>query len=154
MVLPKDNSRELLSDKVLYVMHLIMHGYEVDLPELVMEHMLYSSTQARNHILPYANLLPLFFEHFGIPMDDEEKISSGFRSIDENTLQRLGIVQTINGEWKFLSDISGDEVKNKKFAKTKALTLTKVSADTPITLAHVLEKHDLIVNDVDELKQS
>ena len=43
-IVPKENSKELLSDKVLLWMHMVMYNFQLDLPTIVMEHMLYAST--------------------------------------------------------------------------------------------------------------
>ena len=43
-LIPKDNSKELLSDKVLYLMYLILHNYDLDLPKMVMEYMHYAAS--------------------------------------------------------------------------------------------------------------
>ena len=69
-LIPKENSKELLSDKVLYLMYLVLHNYDLDLPTMVMEHMLYAASMKKRYALPYANLLSLFFKHFGIPVEE------------------------------------------------------------------------------------
>ena len=76
-IIPKENSKELLSDKVLYLMYLVMHSFDIDLPAIVMEHMMYVASMNKKYALPYENLLSLFFKHFGIPLKKEETVKEG-----------------------------------------------------------------------------
>ena len=68
-LIPRANSRELVTDKILELMYLISQGYEIDVPSVVMDHMYYCSAKNRNHSLPYANLLTLFFKFYEVPLE-------------------------------------------------------------------------------------
>ena len=143
----QDNSKELLSDKVLYLMYLVLHNYDLDLPKIVMEYMYYAASQKKRYTLPYANLLSLFFKYFSIPIkEEEETIREGFGLITEKTLQNIGIVQTKGGAWKLLGKLTDEELKEKDFTKIKTLKPDKVSRSYD-------QKFETFENDLEELKE-
>ena len=132
-------------------MYLIAQGYEIDVPSVVMDHMYYCSAKNRNHSLPYANLLPLFFKHFEVPLEKEEKITSGFGIVDEEALNRIGICQTKDGVWKFYQELTEDEKKEKDFVKPR-LTTPKATTDS-LELQKITTRLDSMEDNLELLRE-
>ena len=111
-------------------MYLVLHNYDLYLPTMVMEHMSYAASHKKRYTLPYANMLSVFFKHFGIPVEEEETIKEGFGLITEKTLQNIGMVQTKSGAWKLLGKLTEEELKEKDFSNIMALKPDKVSSSS------------------------
>ena len=99
----------------------------------------------KKYVLPYANLLSLFFKHFGVPLDEEETVKEGFGTITEKSLKNIGVAQTKKGDWKLISKMTEEELKEKEITKAK----TTSSADQPL----VLQRLDIIEGALEEVKE-
>ena len=100
-------------------MYAVMHNLHLDIPAIVMEHMLYAAQIGKKFVLPYSNLLTLFFKHFGVSLDEEETVKEGFGTITEKSLQNIGVAQTNKGDWKLINKMAEEELKEKEITKVK-----------------------------------
>jgi hypothetical protein len=144
-IVPRDNSKELITDKVLLMMYAVMHNLHLDIPSIVMEQMLYAAQFGKKFVLPYSNLLTLFFNHFAIPLDEEETIKDGSGTISEKSLQNIGVAQTEKGEWKLLTNMSEEELKEKKISKVK-----RPGSDEQPNMLQRLDKIDGALEEIKE----
>uniref|UniRef100_A0A803LEB1 Putative plant transposon protein domain-containing protein n=1 Tax=Chenopodium quinoa TaxID=63459 RepID=A0A803LEB1_CHEQI len=71
-IVPRTNSRELLTDQTLDILFLLFNGYDLDFPFLILNHMVHCFSSSRLMPLPYANLLPKIFQFFNISLENEE----------------------------------------------------------------------------------
>jgi hypothetical protein len=150
-LIPRTSSKELLTDKSLGLMYLLSQGFEIDVPTLILEHMLSCSSKSRKHTLPYANVLTLVFEFFDIPLEKEEKVTEGIGYLEEETPNKLGICQTKDGIWKFYRDLTDIEFQEKAFVKPKMQVLA--SAVTNPDLQRIHDRLDLMEDNLEILRE-
>ena len=78
-------------------------------------------------------------------MGKEETVKKGFGTITEKSLQNIGVAQTKKGDWKLISKMTEEELKEKEITKAK----TSGSADQPL----VLQRLDIIEGALEEVKE-
>ena len=129
-VVPKCHSRELLTIRSLELMHKIISDQRLDVPNLIMRHMLYCTDKSgsRKHPLPYANLLSNVFQLMDINLEFEEVQRQGFGLITEEGLQSLGVVKVKKGLWKLIPDLTEEEKHAKPNLKYKEPTVLAAPA--------------------------
>ena len=61
---------DFISKRVLIIMHYILEEFPLNLPKLMISHMIEGSTKI-NACLPYGTVLIMLFREFGIPITEE-----------------------------------------------------------------------------------
>ena len=81
-------------------MHCILEEHPLNLPKLMISHMIEGSTK-RNACLPYGMVLTLLFQEFkvSIPEDEPKRLLRHTDVYSTQSLNRMEF-QKINGEWK------------------------------------------------------
>lgn len=110
-IVPRITSRELVTDQTLEIIFLLLNGYALDLPNIILNHMVHCYSSPRRHTpLPYANLLPKIFEFFEIDLGNEEVERNRTPNIGMDTFNKIGIFCLPDGTWKLRSELSSDEM--------------------------------------------
>lgn len=109
-ILPRSNSRELLTDQCLEILYLLFNGYPLDLPSIILTYMSHIYNSSRPAALPYANLLPKIFEYFGVPIATEEVDRLTTPRVGLELFNKIGIFRVSKDTWKFVSDLSDEEL--------------------------------------------
>ena len=102
ILFPKTGHFDFISERDLIIMHCIPEEYSLNLPKLMITHIIEGSTK-RNACLPYGMVLTLLFQDFkvSIPKDEPKRLLRHTDIYSSQSLIRMGL-QKINGEWKRL----------------------------------------------------
>jgi len=109
-ILPRANSRELVTDSSLEIIYLLLHGYAIDLPELILHHMQRALSGSRAVPLPFANFLPRIFAALDISLSHEDIETHNNTPVNADTFSRLGIFRIPDGTWKLRQDLNATEM--------------------------------------------
>ena len=120
-VFSRNSSCELVTDAHLILMWKIASMKNVDFAAIIFSTMRFCVSHNRNCALPYANLLTLIFDHFGLLSDMEEVDHSGPMSLSKDSLPALGIFK-VNGKYDLFSNLSCDEKDNLRKIHGKRLS--------------------------------
>ena len=100
ILFPKIGQFDFISERELIIMHCILEEYLLNLPKLMITHMIEGFTK-RNACLPYGMVPTLLFQDFKVPIPEDEP-KRLLRHTDIYSIQsliRMGF-RKINGEWK------------------------------------------------------
>ena len=107
--LPKPNSNDSANAQTLKVIYFLMSGKPIDFSHYMLEYMSKVSSIRRPTPLPYANLLTLFFKHFGVCLMNKIRETKLVPTVSLNSLKHIQFFQTKTGVWRFIDEMAQDE---------------------------------------------
>jgi len=105
-VLPKSNFIDCVNAKTLEVIYLLMSGKSINFCRYILKYMPKVSSVSRPTPLPYANVLTLIFQHFGVCLENEIRETRPVPVINPHLLTLIKFLPTKLSAWKFLDEIT------------------------------------------------
>lgn len=140
-VLPRKNSKELITDNLLEILYLLMSGHALDIPNIILTYMLHAINTPMTAPLPYANLFPKIFEFFEIDTKDEELMShKGL--IDEECWRRLGIEKNLAGVWILKKSLQGENFTLEERVECLETEVDALRRDLNAARADIVDRQD------------
>ena len=145
-IFSRNSSCELVTDAHLILMWKIASLKSVDFASIIFSTMRFCVSHNRNCALPYANLLTLIFDHFGLLSDLEEVDNCGPISLSKDSLPALGIFK-IDGKYELYSNLSSAVKDNLQKIHGKRLSRLEPHIKEHTTISH-LQSLELEVREV------
>ncbi|KAJ8449428.1 hypothetical protein Cgig2_002225 [Carnegiea gigantea] len=140
-MLPKPNSTDSVNTKTLELIYLLMTRKPINFARYILGVMSKFSFIQHPASLPYATLLTLVFNHFGVCLTHEIKETKPVSIITLASLKHIQFFKTESREWKFIEDVTQEEIVRvfKKFSQHVKPCLSSPQITPPPSLVdHIL----------------
>ncbi|KAJ8423101.1 hypothetical protein Cgig2_010978 [Carnegiea gigantea] len=109
-ILPKPNSTDSVNTKTLKLICLLMIGKPIKFACCILGFMSKVSSIVRPAPLPFANLLTMVFNHFGMCLGHEIRETKPVSVITPASLKNIKFFKIDTGDWKFVEDMTHEEL--------------------------------------------
>jgi len=109
-MLPKANSTDSVNSKTLELIYLLMTEKLINYARYILGSISKVNSIMRPAPLPYANLLTLVFQHFGVCLDHELIETKHVPIITPSSLKHIQLFKTTTDAWKFVEDMNSEEL--------------------------------------------